>query len=145
MRQIDADALMPLFIKKANTMKDRHGVKLGDEWLLNYNDIKDVIDSAPTVDIEPFASVSFNKEQLEQIVRDRVIEPIKNGELVIKEESEWIVDQSPSYTGLYMVSIDSLVTVANFDGKIFRSRNDVPLAIDAWRPLPEPYKEAENE
>ena len=49
MRLIDADDLMPLFIKKANTMKDRHGVKLGDEWLLNYNDIKDVIDNAPTV------------------------------------------------------------------------------------------------
>ena len=49
MRLIDADALMPLFIKKANTMKDRHGVNLGDEWLLNYNDIKDVIDNAPTV------------------------------------------------------------------------------------------------
>lgn len=50
MRTIDADALMPLFMKKANTMKDRHGVKLGEEWLLNYNDIKDVIDNAPTVD-----------------------------------------------------------------------------------------------
>ena len=49
MRLIDADALMPLFIEKACTMKDRHGVKLGDEWLLNYNDIKDVIDNAPTV------------------------------------------------------------------------------------------------
>ena len=49
MRIIDADALMPLFMKKANTMKDRHGVKLGEEWLLNYNDIKDVIDNAPTV------------------------------------------------------------------------------------------------
>lgn len=50
MRLIDADALMPLFMKKANTMKDRHGVKLGEEWLLNYNDIKDVIDNAPTVE-----------------------------------------------------------------------------------------------
>lgn len=49
-RLIDADALMPLFVEKACTMKDRHGVKLGDEWLLNYNDIKDVIDNAPTVD-----------------------------------------------------------------------------------------------
>ena len=49
MRLIDADALMPLFIKKAYTMKDRHGVKLGEEWLLNYNDIQDVIDNAPTV------------------------------------------------------------------------------------------------
>ena len=49
MRPIDADALMPLFIKKANTMKERHGVKLGDEWLLNYNDIKDVIDNAHAI------------------------------------------------------------------------------------------------
>lgn len=49
MRLIDADALMPLFIEKANTMKDRHGVKLGDEWLLNYNDIKDVIDNAQAI------------------------------------------------------------------------------------------------
>lgn len=50
MRLIDADALMPLFMEKANTMKDRHGVKLGEEWLLNYNDIKDVIDNAPTIE-----------------------------------------------------------------------------------------------
>lgn len=50
MRSIDADSLMPLFMEKANTMKDRHGVKLGEEWLLNYNDIKDVIDNAPTID-----------------------------------------------------------------------------------------------
>lgn len=49
MRSIDADALMPLFIKKANTMEDRHGVKAGEDWLLNYNDIKDVIDNAPTI------------------------------------------------------------------------------------------------
>ena len=50
MRAVDADTLMPSFIKKANTMKDRHGVKLGEEWLLNYNDLKDVIDNAPTID-----------------------------------------------------------------------------------------------
>lgn len=49
MRLIDADTLMPLFVKKANTMKDRHGVKLGDEWLLSYNDIEGVIASAPAI------------------------------------------------------------------------------------------------
>lgn len=48
-RLIDANALMPLFIEKAYTMKDRHGVKLGETWLLSYDDIKDVIDNAPTV------------------------------------------------------------------------------------------------
>ena len=50
MRLIDADALLPLFIEKAYTMKDRHGVKPGEEWLLNYNDINDVIDNAPTIE-----------------------------------------------------------------------------------------------
>lgn len=100
------------------------------------------------VDEHCIASVWFDRAELKKIVDEQVIEPIKNGELVIKEKrphGEWIVDQSPSYTGLYMVSIDSLVTVANFDGRIFRSKNDVPLAIDAWMPLPKPYKEAENE
>ena len=65
MRQIDADALMPLFVTKANTMKDRHGVKLGDEWLLNYNDIKDVIDNAPTV--EPQKIVIIPPELIEKL------------------------------------------------------------------------------
>lgn len=50
MRQIDADKLMPLFVEKAHKMSDRHGVKIDNDWLLNYNDIKDVIDSAPTVE-----------------------------------------------------------------------------------------------
>lgn len=61
MRPTDADALMPLFIEKANKMKDRHGVKLGEEWLLNYDDIKDVIDNAPTVEPE------LSYKQIEQI------------------------------------------------------------------------------
>lgn len=54
------------------------------------------IDSAPAVDVKPFANVTFNKDELEQIVKDKVIEPIKNGELVIKKESsrgEWITDE----------------------------------------------------
>ena len=70
MRLIDADALMPLFIKKANTMKDRHGVKLGDEWLLNYNDIKDVIDNAPTV--EPQKIVIIPPELIEKLASNVV-------------------------------------------------------------------------
>ena len=80
MRLIDADALMPLFIKKANTMKDRHGVKLGDEWLLNYNDIKDVIDNAPTVErpIKGLAKMDDNGEVIIELLRPR---------------GEWITDE----------------------------------------------------
>lgn len=56
----------------------------------------DVIDNAPTVEPEKVlvANVTFDKDQLEQIVRDRVIEPIKNGELVLQTDErphgEWI-------------------------------------------------------
>lgn len=75
MRTIDADALMPLFIKKANTMKDRHGVKLGDEWLLNYNDLKDVIDNAPTV--EPQKIVIISPELIEKLASN-VVDVVSN-------------------------------------------------------------------
>ena len=47
-----------------------------------------IIDNAPTV--EPakvvVANFTFDKDELDQIVRERVIEPIKNGELVIKDK-----------------------------------------------------------
>lgn len=65
MRPVDADALLPSFIKKACTMEDRHGVKLGEEWLLNYDDIKDVIDNAPPV--EPQKIVIIPPELIEKL------------------------------------------------------------------------------
>lgn len=53
MRAIDADKLMPKFIEKAFTLQDRHGVKLGENWLLDYNDIQEVIDNEPTLIVGP--------------------------------------------------------------------------------------------
>ena len=68
--------------------EDRKGYLIGD-W-------EDIIDNAPPVDIKPFALFSFDKDELERIVDERVIEPIKNGELVVKTEArpqgEWIID-----------------------------------------------------
>ena len=64
MRLIDVDALMLLFVEKANTMKDRHGVKAGDSWLLNYEDIKDVVDNAPTVKLTDGGPDRFTLEEL---------------------------------------------------------------------------------
>lgn len=51
-----------------------------------YKHILDVIDNAPTVEVKPIATVTFDKDELERIVEERVIEPIKNGELVLREE-----------------------------------------------------------
>lgn len=49
-------------------------------------DIIGMVDNAPAVDVKPFATVTFDKDELDRIVEERVIDPIKNGELVIKEE-----------------------------------------------------------
>ena len=46
---IHRDSIMPACIKKAKTMKDRHGVKLGETWLLDYEDIEDAVNNIPTV------------------------------------------------------------------------------------------------
>lgn len=56
MRLIDADELLGLFIESGQKHGCEHGCKLGEKWLLDYNDIKAVIDNAPTVGIEYEAS-----------------------------------------------------------------------------------------
>lgn len=69
-------------------------MRYDDNDLIKVKYVCQYIDNAPTVNIKPFASFTFDKEQLEQIVEDRVIEPIKNGELVLKTEErpqgEWL-------------------------------------------------------
>lgn len=56
-------------------------------------DIIGMVDNAPAVDVMPYAIVKFDKDELDRIVDERIIEPIKNGELVIQTEErpqEWI-------------------------------------------------------
>lgn len=77
MRIIDADKLYPDCMTKNGTLA------ISQSQIAN----------APTVDIEPFVTVTFDKDELERITDERVIEPIKNGELVIKEKrptGHWI-------------------------------------------------------
>lgn len=52
-RYIDANVILPMLTNKAHTMADRHGVNLGEPWLLSYDDIKEVIDKIPTAKINP--------------------------------------------------------------------------------------------
>ena len=65
------------------------------------------IDNAPSVVINPFAIVNFDKDELNRIVDERVIEPIKNGELVVKREEgpkgEWVADD---YAGIHCSECD---------------------------------------
>ena len=48
---IEVGNLMGLFTQKAHTMGDRHGVKLGDSWLLSAEDIEDVLSKIPGVNL----------------------------------------------------------------------------------------------
>lgn len=57
--------------------------------------VMDTIDNVPSVEPEKVlvANVTFDKDELARLIDERVIEPIKNGELVIKEErpqGKWI-------------------------------------------------------
>ena len=81
MRLIDADALKQDMFRYGEKAKYTVGA------------IDRIIDNAPTFERKPFATVTFDKDELDRIVDERVIEPIKNGELVIKVErphGEWI-------------------------------------------------------
>lgn len=73
MKLTDADKLMPLFIEKAYKMSDKHGVKLGENWLLDYNDIKDVIDNAEPVIPEEFKPLIDKMVELLPKILDDVL------------------------------------------------------------------------
>lgn len=163
MRLIDADALAD---KVADLYTEGENATEADKVV---NDVIDLIDNAPTVDIKPFASVTFDKDELEQIVRDKVIEPIKNGELVVKEErpqGEWIPvsERLPDnetevlfqyeYGQLMRVGYhihDSTIYPFGYEDENetgwYDSEDNFICGSDeviAWMPLPEPYKEAEK-
>ena len=56
--------------------------------------------------------------------------------------AKWIpATIKPSYSGLYLISIDDLVTARSFDGSFFRTHDGTKIDVDAWMPLPEPYKD----
>lgn len=177
--------LMPLFVEKANTMKDRHGVKLGEPWLLSYDDIKEVIDNAPPADIKPFANVIFDKDELSRLVDEKVVKAIKSGELFVKTEGEWVpikyrpltVEQRIAFAEHYGIEYCDTADEKAFDCPMPEDGQEILIStswgvrldvatididgdgficygldengdwdgVDAWMPLPETYKETENE
>lgn len=64
-----------------------------------------------------------------------------------RPQGEWIPvsERWPVFSGLYLVSIDDLVTVANFTGAYFINKNSLMLNVSAWQQLPEPYKKGSAE
>lgn len=66
------------------------------------------------VDEHCIANVTFDREQLEKIIDERVIEPIKNGELVVKKEDgkwgKWVISEirCPNCLGYFQTDCYSM-------------------------------------
>ena len=81
------------------------------------------------------------------IVGDEYIEIATNRIMnIIDNASGWIPvsERLPAYSGFYLISIDDLVTVADFTGAYFMTRGGLRIEVNAWQPLPEVYKEADK-
>ena len=77
--------------------------------------------------------------------RDYIIREIVNAPTIEEKTGEWIPvsERLPDYSGLYLVSIGDLVTSLSFDGVAFNNKG-FRIVVNAWQPLPEPYKEEKN-
>lgn len=90
MRAVDADELKKGIVELCGNINANKGIAIPTLAFIR------LIDNADTVEPEKIlvANVTFDKDELNRIIDERVIEPIKNGELVIKEEKppqgEWI-------------------------------------------------------
>ena len=98
----------------------------------------DLIDNAPTVAVDE--EIERQREEFYQSSKKLFDTARMLG--VERPQGEWIPvsERLPEYSGLYLISIDDLVTVANFTGTYFSNRGGVRVVVDAWQPLPEPYK-----
>jgi len=63
-------------------------------------------------------------------------------EALKRPQGEWIPvsERLPEYSGLYLISVDDVVTVANFTGTYFMHRGGGRVEVYAWQPLPDSYK-----
>lgn len=134
-----------------------------------YIDIRDqisnIVENEPTVEREvklvPIAKVTFDEEKLREILHKEVIDKIKSGELVLQAEDKWI-PVSKRLPGEFQ---RILVTIVNYRGEkvvrvaeyyhrgkgVFQIKENREQwevgekGLLAWMPLPEPYKEGEEE
>ena len=90
MRAVDADELKKGIVELCGNINANKGITIPTLAFIR------LIDNADTVEPEKIlvANVTFDKDELNRLIDERVIEPIKNGELVIKTEKrpegEWV-------------------------------------------------------
>ena len=121
---------------------EENSIVLNGVKIIEVDSAKALIDIAPTVALPIMPNDKYDEVIIahERIAYER---GVADGYAEAIEEGKWIpvTERLPEYSGLYLVNIDSLVTVANFGGKSFMGKNaSNPIEVDAWQPLPEPYK-----
>ena len=106
-----------------------------------------LIDNAPTVDFEKLGETLNCQIRATYGSCDDCELSCPRNELIkllnsTRPQGEWVPvsERWPSFSGLYLVSIDDLVTVAHFTGACFINRKGLMIDVSAWQELPEPYK-----
>lgn len=94
------------------------------------------------IDADVYDDIEHNKGEYINTLNWAVRNGIPYEERPQKPQGEWTPVSKcwPAFTGLYLVSIDDLVTVANFTGAYFINKRGLMLNVSAWQLLPEPYK-----
>jgi hypothetical protein len=109
-------------------------IEIDEKWAKGLKYSLKIIDNAPTVESEVYMTAKDY---------DLYLEGYKQGkEDFARSQDEWIPirERLPEYSGLYLISVDDLVTVANFTGTYFMRNGGGRVEVYAWQPLPEPYK-----
>lgn len=129
-RLIDVDGLKNKFW---------HGDLVPNKEMYHISEIMYAIDNAPTVSKKELEKIFYETAEKPELKEVLAYECGKNE----RPQGEWISvsERLPKFSGLYLISIDSLVTVMNFSGTHFTNRGGVRVEVDAWQPLPEPYNE----
>ena len=162
MRTIDADKLK-------NAISDVVGYELPEDkkWAKGLEYSLKIIDNAPTVEPEKVlvAQVTFDKDQLNELIQTNVIDKIKSGELVIRTTGEWIpvserLPEEKLSGGAFGFDFEEVlcttiwgdVRAYKFGEAIGHDKAHFWLCgeimdeyVIAWQPLPYPYQEAAHE
>ena len=139
-------------------MNDFNKLKLSDDWAEGYespitlkiqeiaNKITEEREGRIVAEISEQMGVNVDKHELARALaydRDQYRKGFEAAWLAReKDVRHWIpATTKPIFTGLYLISIDDLVTVRSFDGSFFRRHDGTVIDVDAWMPLPDPYKD----
>jgi len=99
-----------------------------------------------SVDVDTVKSLILDFPEWMTFDKVRAIKILENAPTVEHPLGSWIPvsERLPKMSGLYLVSIDDLVTTLSFDGIGFRNKGGIRVEVSAWMLLPDSYKGGEG-